>query len=89
MSWISNVVRPKIQSLLMRYVRAKLYTDKRDEQSKENRRLQEERFKVPALPYYVLLSPDDKILGTFAFTRDVDEFARFLESGLPSDAAVQ
>ena len=74
--------RPQVQELLKRFVRAKLFVDK----NPANLELMEKRFKSVALPYFVLLSPDEKVLGTFSYTRDANAFAEFLKKGLPEPA---
>ena len=43
----------------------KLYTDGKDDIHKKNKELEKQRFGTVALPYYVILSPDDKELATF------------------------
>ena len=73
--------RPQVQKLLKRYVRAKLFVDK----DPANLELMEKRFKSVALPFFVLLSPDEKVLGTYSYTRDANAFAEFLKKGLPAE----
>ena len=59
-----------------------LYTDG-GEKHKEYQQYEIERFGTAALPYYVILSPQDEVLATFpGLTRDVDEFLDFLDKGL-------
>ena len=59
-----------------------LYTDG-GENHKEYQQYEIERFGTAALPYYVILSPQDEVLATFpGLTRDVDEFLDFLDKGL-------
>ena len=59
-----------------------LYTDG-GENHKEYQRYEIERFGTAALPYYVILSPQDEVLATFpGLTRDVNEFLDFLDKGL-------
>ena len=53
------------------------------ENHKEYQRYEIERFGTAALPYYVILSPQDEVLATFpGLTRDVNEFLDFLDKGL-------
>ncbi len=65
------------------YVEARLHTDgeKNIERILE---LRDELVGSPALPQYVLIDPaTEEKLGHFAgFTRDIDAFKAFLESGL-------
>ena len=59
-----------------------LYTDG-GENHKEYQQYEIDRFGTAALPYYVILSPQDEVLATFpGLTRDVDEFLDFLDKGL-------
>ena len=74
---------PEVATLLDNYVRVKLYTDD-PEKGAQYQQMQEKRFGTVALPFYVLLSPDNKTtINTFdGRTTDVDEFTQFLKSGL-------
>ena len=59
-----------------------LYTDG-GENHKEYQQYEIDRFGTAALPYYVILSPQDEVLATFpGLTRDVNEFLDFLDKGL-------
>ncbi len=72
--------RPEVASALERFVLLELYTDGSDAASQENQRLQESRFRTVAIPYYAILSADEKVLATFAgLTRDPAQFLSFLE----------
>jgi thiol:disulfide interchange protein DsbD len=71
--------RQDIKQMFGNFVLARLYTDKGDALNDSNRDLEEGRFNTIALPYYVIISPDDKALSTFpGFTRDVESFKAFL-----------
>jgi thiol:disulfide interchange protein len=81
--------QPQVEELLSKYVRIKLHTDgrKNAEQialNKANQKLQQDRYKTTALPFYAILSPDGKDVAQFdeGLTYDVDKFAGFLKSGL-------
>ncbi|MCL2040218.1 MAG: thioredoxin family protein [Bacteroidetes bacterium] len=76
--------KAEISSLLNEFVLVKLYTDRRDEPYFSNKRLQEEKYGSVALPLYVILSADADFIGTKAFTRDINEFATFLNKGIES-----
>lgn len=72
--------RPEIKEMFDDFVLARLYTDDGSPLNDSNRVMEEERFNTIALPYYVIISPDDKPLAEFpGFTRDVESFKRFLE----------
>ncbi len=66
--WMEKKVfaaRPVFEAFRERFVLAQLYTDGGDH-AEENQRLQVERFRTLALPYYVVLSPDNAVLATHA-----------------------
>jgi len=64
------------------FVLVKLYTDGQREIHKINKKLEKERFGTVALPYYVILSPDDKELATFpGMDTNKDNFINFLKEG--------
>ena len=61
------------------FVLARLYTDNNTPLNDSNRTMEESRFNTIALPFYVIVSPDDKPLGTFpGYTRDVESFKSWL-----------
>jgi thiol:disulfide interchange protein DsbD len=72
---------PEVQNYFADMINVKLYTDRRKEPELTNKKFQEERFNSIELPLYVILTPDEKLVGTKAFTRDLQEFLDFLEKG--------
>ena len=59
-----------------------LYTDGGPNQ-KEKQQYEIDRFGTAALPFYVILSPDDKVITTFpGMTRNLENFLDFLDEGL-------
>ncbi len=81
-------VKKDVAALLDNYVGAQIWTDKRNEASRANRKMQEERFQTTALPYYVLLSPEDEVIDSFdGLTRDPEQFKAFLQGGLDAFAS--
>ena len=65
-----------------RFALVQLYTDG-GEGAEENQRLQIERFRTLALPYYVILSPDNAVLARHAGIMPTPaEFLEFLGQGL-------
>lgn len=72
---------PEVQNYFADMINVKLYTDRREEPELSNKKFQEERFNSIELPLYVILTPDEKLVGTKAFTRDLQEFLDFLEKG--------
>jgi len=59
-------------------VKVRLFTDRREEPSISNKNMQMQRFNSIELPLYVIQSPNEKVIATKAFTRNVDEFVSFL-----------
>ena len=71
-----------IEELMSEYVLVSLYTDA-GEGYLEKREYQINRFETAALPYYVILDSNDKVLSEFpGLTRNVEEFKDFLKTGL-------
>ena len=71
----------EVQNKFKQIITVRLYTDKRSEPEKSNKRFEEERFNSIELPLYVLLSPNEDIIARITFTRDLYEFLNFLEKG--------
>jgi thiol:disulfide interchange protein len=63
-------------------VMVELYTDGTDKESEENQKLQDDKFKTVAIPYYALMDPDGNVVATFdkGMTTDTQEFLTFLTS---------
>jgi len=73
--------RPEIAALAKNFVAVELYTDGSDETSKANGKMEETRFKTAAIPYYVILDPDENVIAKFdGLTRNPKEFEAFLSS---------
>jgi thiol:disulfide interchange protein len=71
-----------VEELMSEYVLVGLYTDA-GEGYLEKREYQINRFETAALPYYVILDSNDKVLSEFpGLTRNVEEFKDFLKTGL-------
>jgi thiol:disulfide interchange protein len=74
--------RPEIAAVMKDFVLVELYTDGTDDASLQNQKLQETRFQTVAIPYYAILSADEKTLATFpGLTRNSEEFLAFLKRG--------
>ena len=59
-----------------------LYTDG-GPNHRENQEYEIKRFGTAALPYYVILSPEDEVIVTFpGMTRNLGDFIDFLDVGL-------
>ncbi len=75
--------RSEVRELFEQFVLVRLYTDGAGEEHEANRNLESDRFGTIALPYYVVLRKDDKVIGTFpGLTRNPEQFINFLEESL-------
>ena len=74
--------RPPIAEATKSLVMVELYTDGTDQESEENQKLQDDKFKTVAIPYYALMDPDGNVVATFdkGMTTDTQEFLTFLTS---------
>tara|TARA_Y100000766_G_scaffold51808_1_gene41772 strand:+ start:3211 stop:5010 length:1800 start_codon:yes stop_codon:yes gene_type:complete len=71
-----------VEDLMSKYVLVSLYTDA-GEGYLQKRQYQINRFKTAALPYYVILDNNDKVVSEFpGLTRNVEDFKEFLKTGL-------
>jgi thiol:disulfide interchange protein DsbD len=80
---------PEVRRLLESMILVQLYTDGQGEMHERNRKYQQSRFGTVALPFYAILSPENKIVSRFpGLTRDKDLFIRFLRQGIgPNSSA--
>lgn len=70
-----------VKLIFENFVLVKLYTDGKEDIHKKNRKLEIDRFGTAALPYYVILSPNDKVLGTFpGMDPNKNNFIKFLNN---------
>ena len=66
-------------STILKFVLTKLYTDGREDIHRKNRELEINRFGTAALPFYVILSYDDKVIDTFpGMDPNKENFINFL-----------
>jgi thiol:disulfide interchange protein DsbD len=80
--------RPEIAGAMREFVLLELYTDGTDSVSEENQKLQENRFRTIAIPYYAILDGKERVVATFpGLTRDAPQFAAFLASGRPAEVS--
>ncbi len=83
--------RPAVVERLEQYVLVKLYTDD-PEKGRERQAYQAENFNTVALPFYVVITPDEEVIAKAEYTTDESAFVAFLDKGLrpagPSPAAV-
>ncbi len=74
--------RPEISAALKDLVLVELYTDGTDAASEANQKVQDTKFATVAIPYYALMDPDEKVVGSFDHrTTDSGEFLSFLKLG--------
>ena len=72
----------KVQKLFNEFVMLRLYTDG-GENYRENQKMEISRFGTAALPFYVVLSPDDEEISRFpGMDPDANKFIDFLEKSL-------
>jgi len=75
-------VDANVQSLFNEFVLVQLFTDG-GTNYRENQKMEIDRFGTAALPFYVVLSPEDKELARFhGMDPDVNKFIKFLENSL-------
>ena len=79
----SNMFKdPQIVSRLKQFVLIELFTDGGVNKDK-NQQMEIDRFGTTALPFYVLLSPEDREITRFpGLTRNKNRFIEFLDQGL-------
>ncbi|HEY6171464.1 MAG TPA: thioredoxin family protein, partial [Candidatus Kapabacteria bacterium] len=71
--------KPEVQGIFKDFVLARLYTDDGSPLNDSNQFMEESRFNTIALPFYAIITPDDKPIGTFpGYTRDHMSFINFL-----------
>ena len=72
----------EVKKRFEKYILLALYTDG-GENYREKQQYEIDRFGTAALPFYVLLTKDDREIATFpGMTRDVQKFINFLDKGL-------
>jgi len=75
--------RDDVSRELSRYVRVRLYTDKKGEPYTRYQEMEKDLFDTVALPYYAAMEPDGTPkVGFGGLTRDPEQFIRFLRAGV-------
>jgi thiol:disulfide interchange protein len=73
--------KPEVGGVMRNMVLVDLYTDGTDAASEANQRLEEEKFKTVAIPFYVLYDANQNVLATFpGLTRKPEEYLTFLNT---------
>ena len=77
--------RPDVMAAMKNFVLVELYTDDPNEAVAEaNQKLQEDRVKTVAVPYYLVLDGEERVQGGYPrVTRDPVEWLKFLGSFRP------
>jgi thiol:disulfide interchange protein DsbD len=71
---------PEVSARLSELVKVKLITDLREEPYISNKKYQMENFNTVAIPFYVLMDADGKVINQIGYTPNKDEFLKFLNS---------
>jgi thiol:disulfide interchange protein len=82
--------KPEVAGVMKDMVLVDLYTDGTDAASVANQKLEEDKFKTVAIPFYVLYDANQNVLATFpGLTRSVPEYLAFLNTrGAATPASV-
>jgi len=73
--------RPEIADAVKDMVLVELYTDGTDKDSEANQKLEDDKLKSVAIPYYAIFNSDGQLLADFAgSTPDAGKFLAFLKS---------
>lgn len=75
-------IKSSIASRLEKFIKVKLYTDRKTTKDKANQAMQQERFHSITLPLYVVQTPDEKVIANMSFTHSEPDFRAFLDKGL-------
>jgi thiol:disulfide interchange protein len=77
---VNMLPRPEVREQLAKYVLVRLYTDGEGELFQKQQRLQQEKYKTVALPYYAVENADGSPVANFpGLTRDPARFVGFLQ----------
>lgn len=81
-------VKSEVEAELKKMILVKLYTDNPSEENQRNAKLMQELAGAAALPIYVIVTPEGKVIDRTAFTREVDEYLNFLKKGTSGTSSV-
>jgi thiol:disulfide interchange protein len=77
---VNMFTRPEVREHLAKYVLVRLYTDGEGEIFQKQQRLQQDKYKTVALPYYAIENADGSSVANFAgLTRNPAQFVGFLQ----------
>ena len=75
--------KEEVSKLFDNFILVKLYTDGREKKHREYRDLEINRFQTAALPFYVILDYQDKVIATFpGYNTNIELFKNFLKDAL-------
>jgi thiol:disulfide interchange protein DsbD len=81
-------VRDEVQRLFQQMVLVRLYTDGGLPEHEANLNMERDRFGTIALPFYVLVTPEDEVIDVFpGLTRNEAEFVGFLRKGIRQETS--
>ncbi len=73
--------KPEIAGVMKNMVLVDLYTDGTDAASEANQKLEEDKFKTVAIPFYVLYDANQNVVATFpGLTKEPSEYLAFLNT---------
>jgi thiol:disulfide interchange protein DsbD len=73
--------KPEVSGVMKNMVLVDLYTDGADAASAANQKLEEDKFKTVAIPFYVLYDQNQNVLATYpGLTRNASEYLAFLNT---------
>jgi len=74
--------RPEVNAAMREMVLVELYTDGTTPEDEANQQLQESKFKTVAIPYYLIMNGEEKILASYpGLTKDPAVWLKFLAAG--------
>jgi thiol:disulfide interchange protein DsbD len=80
--------KPEVGGVMKNMVLVDLYTDGTDAASEANQKLEEDKFRTVAIPFYVLYDANQNVLATFpGLTRKPEEYISFLNTRASTPAA--
>jgi len=76
---------PEVKTALEQFVRVRLYVDG-GANAEANATYQEKLVGGNVQPWYVIMTPDEKVVAEIGYQPDAKQFAEFLEKGLKDGA---
>jgi len=77
--------KPEIQAIVKDFVMVELFVDGTGPIDEKYQNLEQTKFQTVSLPFYAILTPDEKVVATFAgSTKKTEEFVAFLKTSPPN-----